>query len=218
MPTLMVRKLAPAAVLATLACTTPQKKEVVESAAEVSDEQRMSTFRATVRVLDDNPEYVDELYSIVREHPKTLYRFFVNAAPDLHSPPIAESLGDLLSRHPQGLEAVFGSTVEASQDEPAARQAIARVVESKAGVVADIQTDRRETVVAAMNATIAAVERKPDAQAGFHQAMRDSAPRVVAILAKDPETLRVMAKEMIQEISKDEVALKKVLEGITIPK
>src|SRR4051794_27683332 len=63
-------------------CGASQKAAVVDAVAK-SPDQRRSSFEATLRVLDQHPEYVDELYRQTRQHPPTLNRFLANAARDL---------------------------------------------------------------------------------------------------------------------------------------
>lgn len=201
--------------LGMLACGTTQKKQLIEGGASaMGKDQRLDTFEATARMLDEKPEYIDEFYSVLRKHPKTMSRFFARVTPDLKSEPIAETQAKLLVNKPAALEEVFSATMDAIVDKPKARAALARVMTAKATIVSDILTDDPNAVGATMNATIAAIERKPDAQPAFHGAMKSSAPRVTAILAKDPSTLTVLTEEMLKVEVKDKPALHKLLQKV----
>lgn len=207
-------KLVAATALLVAACATAQKKAAIEAAADVSDTQRRDSFEATARVLDENPEYVDEFYAIVRKHPKTLSRFFADVTPDLDQQPLAETQAKLLAAHPRSLEVVVRETLDAAKDKPKARAALARVMEQRATVVADILTDNPTTVTVTMNATVAAIEAKPVAQPGFHGAMKASAPRVTALIAKDSSTMSVLMEEMLKVSVKDKPTLRRTLEKV----
>jgi hypothetical protein len=207
-------KLISAASLCVAACATAQKKTVIESAAGASDTQRRDAFEATARVLDENPEYVDEFYVILRKHPKTLSRFFADVTPDLDQKPLAETQAKLLAEHPASLEVIFRETIDAAKDRPKARAALTRVMQQRATLLADLTTDNPQTVAALLNATTAALVRKPKAQPGFHVAMKESAPHVAALMAKDTSTLGVLMEEMLKVSVRDKPALRKLLDKV----
>lgn len=199
--------------LGIVACGTTQKQQLIETTASaMGPEERASTFEATARVLDENPEYIDEFYRVVRKHPKTMSRFFARATPDLKSEPVAETQAKLIVEKPASLEAVLKATIDAMVEKPKARAVLAKVMAAKATTVADMVTDDPTAMIATMNATVAAVEGKPAAQPPFFTAMKASAPRVAAILAKDPSTLAVLTQELLKVWAKDKPSLHKLLE------
>jgi hypothetical protein len=72
-----------AVALALGACTIAQKRAVEE---KITDDpgRRRETFEATLRLLDEKPEYVDEFFQLARGHPKTLGRFLRDTSRSLH--------------------------------------------------------------------------------------------------------------------------------------
>lgn len=209
------KTLAVGACVLLVACATTQKKQLVETGAEaMSPAQRRDLFEATARVLDENPEYVDEFYAVARQHPKMLSRFFARATPDLKSKPIAETMAKLLANDQGSLAMVLAQSIDAVAAKPAARATMSKVMTEKAATVSDILTDDPTAVTAVMTSTIAAVEQKPKAQAPFHAAMKGSAPRVIAILEKDPSTLGVITEELLRVSVKDKPSLRKLLRKV----
>ncbi|MBI2390530.1 MAG: hypothetical protein HYV09_13150 [Deltaproteobacteria bacterium] len=196
------------------ACGTAQKKHLIEAGAEASDTQRRSAFEATARMLDEHPEYVDEFYAIARNHPRTFDRFLEGATKDLHDEELAKKQAAMLAEHPASLEQVMVQTLRAAADKKEARLAIARALEKTAPIAADIQADRKATTVAVTSAAIAVAAKRPSAAEGFHLAMRGSAPKVAAVMSKDPETLGVLTEELLKIQVKDKPALRKLLEKV----
>src|SRR3954469_487245 len=79
------------AVAGAAACGTGTKKEVAKTALDaMPKKERLDSFEATSRVLDEHPEYVDEFYAEARKHPPLFDRFIMNAARDLKDKQYAE--------------------------------------------------------------------------------------------------------------------------------
>jgi hypothetical protein len=117
--------------VALLACSTGQKQAVVEKAVAPEDERR-ELFEATLRVLDEHPEYVDEFFELaVSKHPETLGRFVEDTAARLEDRALAERTAAALVRHPAGLERILASTLDAAAARPEARRAIASAIASR---------------------------------------------------------------------------------------
>jgi hypothetical protein len=114
-----------------LACSAGQKRAVVEEAVEPA-ETRHELFEATLRVLDEHPEYVDEFFELaVAKHPETLHRFVEDTAARLRDDALAEPTAAALARHPDGLERILVRTLDASSRRPEARRAIARAIAAR---------------------------------------------------------------------------------------
>jgi hypothetical protein len=121
----------PLGVAALLACSAGQKRAVVEKAVE-PDESRRELFEATLRVLDEHPEYVDEFFGLaVSKHPETLGRFIEDTAARLDDRALAERTAAALARHPEGLEQILVSTLDAAAGKPEARRAIGSAIASR---------------------------------------------------------------------------------------
>lgn len=196
------------------ACAISQEKAVIESAADASTKQRHDAFEATARMLDERPEYVDEFYAIARQHTPTFNRFLIDTLRDSDDLGLAWKQADILTSHPAALEAVFTKTLEEAKNKPHARLVIARVVEKKAALVAEIQGDRQATVLATMKATIDVVNRRPALQVPFHEAMQEKAATVADIMAKDPKTLGVLTKQLLRVEVKDDDDRKKLVDKL----
>ena len=61
------------ALLALTACTVEQKEELAEESLD-DPERRTEMTEAVLRVMDENPEYVDEFFRLARRHPDTFDR------------------------------------------------------------------------------------------------------------------------------------------------
>jgi hypothetical protein len=117
--------------VALLACSAGQKRAVVEKAVE-PEESRRELFEATLRVLDEHPEYVDEFFELaVSKHPETLGRFVEDTAARLEDRRLAERTAAALARHPEGLQQILVRTLDASAGRPEARRAIGSAIASR---------------------------------------------------------------------------------------
>src|SRR3954471_18244030 len=96
-----------------VACTTGAKKEATKTALDAMPRQeRIDSFEATSRVLDQHPEYVDELYAAARHHGALLDRFLMNAARDLKERPMAELAAKHLVENPDSLEQTLVTSMD----------------------------------------------------------------------------------------------------------
>jgi hypothetical protein len=197
-----------------IGCGTTTKQGLIDESMR-NPAMRRQSFEATLRVLDQHPEYVDEMYQATRQrHPRTMGRFLQNSARDLEEPGLAKVTAELLAENPRSLRQVLLATVDATAPKRDAREALAVAVEERTAVMADVITDRPSTVAATLTDTVAAVEKKPPARTAFLGAMQKSAPRVAEILAKDPRTLMVLTEALVREVLKDKEAAKKLAEMI----
>jgi hypothetical protein len=178
-------------------CSTSQKEGLIDTALD-DPGRRKESFEATLRVLDENPEYTDELFALARNHPQTLDRFLANATTDMKDVKLARLTADHLVQHPDSLHQILISTLDAAQGRPESRQAIARAIEDRATHAAGVISDRPSAVDAVLEATVKAVLEKPEARAAFVGAMHRLSPTLAAILANNPKTLRAMAVEILR--------------------
>jgi hypothetical protein len=165
--------------LAVTACAGSQKGKVVEKTLDtMSEKQRRGTFDTMAAVLDRNPEMVDELYAVTREHPQMFVRFLANSSRDLKEPELARTTASLLVANPESLQEVMRATLQLAQKDPEARTALAEVMAEQRTVVADILTDHPDAMRETMNATLRATEQKPGAREALLASMRASSDRV----------------------------------------
>ena len=64
------------------------KESMLRSSLE-EPEERKDTLELTLKVFDDHPEYVDELFALAQEHPTTFQRLLENTATELEDPAFA---------------------------------------------------------------------------------------------------------------------------------
>src|SRR5258708_10854328 len=97
------------------ACGAGAKQQAIDKTLEtMSAEQRRSTFHDMATVLDRHPDWVEEFYSVARNHPALMKQFLKDAAKDLKNPELARTTGELLAQEPASLEQALVSTVDAS--------------------------------------------------------------------------------------------------------
>jgi hypothetical protein len=190
----------------TLGCSVGQKKSVLTTAFH-EDERRHEYFEATLRVLEEKPEYVDEFFAQASRHPKVMDRFVANTSRDLREEALAKMVAEHLVRNPESLRRVLLQTLEAAKDDPNARQAIAAAFEEKSAIATDILTDRPSAVGAALEGTVAAIADKPEARAAFLTAMQKTSPAISRYLANNPKTLKVMTKAFLEVALSDKKAM-----------
>jgi hypothetical protein len=173
---------------ATAACSTGQKESLMRFALD-ADERRQELLEATLRVLDDHPEYVDELFAMAEKHPDTLERFIENAVENLDEEELAMVTAEHLARNPASLKMILVETIRASEADPAARAAIAAALGAEVELTTDILTDDPELVTESMIATVHHVMKKREARTAFVKAMWGTSPALAAILVNNPKLM-----------------------------
>ena len=180
-----------------LGCTTGQKAKAVDVVLD-GEGRRKESFEATLRVLDDNPTYVDEFFVIARKHPKTLDRFIANAARDLKREELAKITARHLAKNPDSLKQVLVQTMDAAKASPEARAAIAAAIEERAALASEIMADKPSAMQASFEAMVDAIADRPEARAAFLQSMQRTSPEIAQLLANNPSTLKAMTKAMFR--------------------
>ena len=183
-------------------CSVGQKQNLLETAFD-DDGRRQEFFEATLRVLDENPEYVDEFFVHAKKHPKTMDRFVSNTARDLRDEKLAAMTAKHLAKNPESLKQVLVQTLEAAKTDAKARQAIATAIEEKSALATDVIADRPSAVAASLEGTVDAIADKPEARAAFLAAMQKTAPAISRYLANNPKTLKVMTKAFLKVALRD---------------
>lgn len=129
------------AALVATACNTKQKAVATD---EMYDDpgRRAEMLEATLRVMDEHPEYVDEMVRLTLRHPKTLKRQFEATARALSDDDVARMNAQALVAHPRGLERVMIETLDAAKEKPAAQRAIVDAMQQRSDVAAQMLVDR----------------------------------------------------------------------------
>ena len=128
------------ALLAT-ACRTNQNA-IAHEPLYADPGQRAELFEATLRMLDEHPDYVDELARLTLRHPKTLQRQFEATARALDDDDVARLYARALVAHPRGLERLTIETFDAAQDDASAQRAIVDAVQQRSEFIATAFVNR----------------------------------------------------------------------------
>jgi hypothetical protein len=198
-----------------LGCSVAQKKQVLETAF---DEQgrRHEYFEATLRVLDEKPEYVDESFAQANRHPKVMDRFVENTARDLREEKLAQLVARHLCRNPESLHQVLIQTQRAAKDDANARQAIAAAIEDESTLATDVIADRPSAISATLEGTVAAIADKPEARAAFLEGMQRTSPEISRYLANNPKTLKAMTKALLDvALSEKKATVKQIMKELS---
>jgi hypothetical protein len=131
-----MRKAAGVAAMLVLACTVGQKKQLVEKATDDAGRRR-EMFEATLRLLDEKPEYVDEFFQLARKHDRTLNRFTADFSRGLADPALARMVARHLVQAPPGLHQVLVATIDAAEG-PQAKRAMTSAMQARSEKVAAI--------------------------------------------------------------------------------
>jgi hypothetical protein len=170
------------------ACTPAQKKPVVATAVDDS-ETRHEAFEATLRVLDQHPEYVDEFFVAARRHPQTLDRLLQDTTRALAEPDFARQAAGHLGAEPAGLKSTLIATLDEIKDQPEAQEAVAQAIELRPHETAAALFTRELAIRKAMTAMLEDLRGRPKATEAFMQAMRDNRMRLAELLAAHPDVL-----------------------------
>ncbi|WP_257448595.1 hypothetical protein [Archangium lipolyticum] len=114
--------------------------------------ERRELFEATLRVLDENPEYVDQLFRLLLGHRSSLNRFLAINASGLDDPQYAALMAHHLVRNPEPLTEVMVQVLEAAKDEPEAQRAVLTAIRAQKEEVAAQLLSDPETLSAVMGA------------------------------------------------------------------
>jgi hypothetical protein len=209
-----------------LGCGVHSDKAVVKAAVDVSSkEQRAKEYEATAQLLDEKPELVDELYGVMRQHPKTIDRFLSNASRDAdvlgaavvtiqRAPESREALDRALAAHPQELadilkdcpntiESVLGASIVAIDKTPKARAALNRALTTHAEQTAGALSDDPKVMARIIESLLVLAEKKPAARKALAEAIHEDRGAVVALVKADPAFAKAIAVDLLREAVRD---------------
>ena len=195
------------------ACGVGAEKSAIDAALE-KPALRAQTFEATMRALDQHPDWVDELYRVARRHPPTMNRFVANDTRDLREKDLARTTAADLAENPASLERIFIETIDASHGHPEARAAIARAVAARHEALSAIVTDFPPALRETMNASVDDAAKKQPAREALLQSMRERSPEIASLIVNDPPTLKALVTAMAKASGGDAKAFLKTLEAL----
>jgi hypothetical protein len=194
------------------ACGVHTDKATAKAAVDTSTEsQRKKGFEATAQLLDERPELVDELYGVMRLHPRALDRFLAFASTDLDQKWMAKNMAGYLAKNPAGVEEMLDASIPAVEKEPKARAAMNRSLAKHSDQTADILSDDPHALGRIIASLLAMTQKKPSARKNMLVAMHEDREAIVAFVKEDKPLARAIAVEVVREAVADKPTLEKVL-------
>jgi hypothetical protein len=180
-----------ASIVACLACGAAVQEAIIKPPM-ANDSERATAFEATARLLDEHPEWVDQMYAVVQRHDRTRRRMLEDATRDLSNEGASQEQAALLAKDPAALRQILISTVDASKADPEARRAFAHAVAERSEVVADVLTDDPDAVRATLIATVESARTKKGARRSMAQAIERTHVALGDIATDSGPALHVM--------------------------
>ena len=174
--------------LAVIGCSASVEKPAV-GAAMNNPKTRRESLEATLRVTDEHPEYVDELFALTLQHPKTLDRFLSNAATHLEEEQLSRLTAKHLSEHPASLRQVMIASLDASSDKPPSLDGISQAMQQRPQLAAIALIQRDAAVRAVIHALMQEVLKNQHARAAFLAAIRENSAAMAQVIAPSSDTL-----------------------------
>ncbi|HEY3664846.1 MAG TPA: hypothetical protein VGL19_02555, partial [Polyangiaceae bacterium] len=164
-----------------LACTAGAQKPAIESA--LGDAKvRHESFEATLRALDDHPEYVPEFLELATRHPATLDAFLEDTARRLEGDPLARRTATHLANHPKAIKQVLISTLDAVSDKPPGEDAAAQAMASRPQLAAIVISQREDALKSTLHALIVEVLKNARARRWFLQGMAENSDQLASMI------------------------------------
>lgn len=116
------------------------KESMLRSSLE-EPEERKDTLELTLKVFDEHPEYVDELFALAREHPMAFQRLLENTATELEGPEFAAEVAGHLANHPKAVESTMMAMLAEARTRPELRAAIARAILANPDVMGQLMAE-----------------------------------------------------------------------------
>jgi hypothetical protein len=175
------------------ACTAAQKRPAVATALD-NAETRHESFEATLRVLDEHPEYVDEMFAQSLHHPPMFDRLLDNTTWHLTDEAFARRTATHLAREPEALRMTLLATLIVIQDQPEALGATADAIQERPDVTVKAMVQRETTVRRTVHALVAEMQHNPRAQRMFVDALRENSEGMAAVLTANPDAMTALFK------------------------
>src|SRR4051794_26939522 len=154
-------------------CSAGTQKPAVESALD-DTKTRHEAFEATLRVLDDHPEYVPEFLDLAMRHDTTLDAFLEDTARRLEGDALARRTAVHLAHYPKAIKQVLITTLDAISDKPAGEDAAAQAMASRPQLAAIVITQREDALKPTLHALVLEVLKNARARRWFLQGMAEN--------------------------------------------
>jgi len=122
--------------LALAACTPSVgvQKSAIKTVAS-NDDERHKLFEATLLMLDEHPEYVDELFARLKEHPKSLDKFLALATSGAKDTAFAGLMAKHLVDYPEAVTVISIALIDDVYTRPAAEKAFLAAMRARKGEI-----------------------------------------------------------------------------------
>ena len=163
-----------------------------------NDSLRRESLEATLRVLDEHPEYVDEFFVAARRHPLTLDRFMKNAANELERDEFARLVAKRLTTSPKALKQVLIASLDEASDDPAALRAMAEAMAERPQLAAIVVVQTDASLRQTLHALLLEVLKNPAARRSFLAGLAENSDPLARILAPNPDVLHALVKAWVR--------------------
>jgi hypothetical protein len=181
------------------ACGTGGKERLLRTALH-GDDSRREWLEATLRVLDDHPEYIDELYVAARGHERVLGRFTENMARDLHDEKLARMMARYFTRHPSSLRQVMIAALDEAREDRAAREAIAQGIQERGDVVLKITLEHPEMASQSLRDLLDGAESNEPLARTIAEALSEKADLAANLITDHPDLVYGMLRATVDHV------------------
>src|SRR4051812_5613317 len=172
----------------TLGCSAGAQKPAIDAALK-EPKTRQEAFEATLRVLDEHPEYVPEFLETALHHETALEAILDDTARRLQDDGLARRTANHLAKYPSGLKQVLIAVLDRISGEPAALAGAAEAMAARPQVAAIVITQRADAVRSTLHALVVEVMKNSKARQWFLRGMAENSSQLTAIIAEDPQVL-----------------------------
>jgi hypothetical protein len=155
---------------------------------------RHASFEATLRVLDEHPEYVHEFLGQALTHDAALNAFLDDTAQRLEDDALSRRTAKFLAAHPKGLKQVLIATLDRVSDQPAGEDAAAQAMASRPQLAAIVITQREDALRPTLHQLVLEVSKNDRARRWFMQGMAENSEELTRLVVRDPEVLKAFLK------------------------
>jgi hypothetical protein len=115
---------------------------------------RKETIQITLKIFDEHPEYVDELFVLAQGHDPTFDRLVQQAALALEDPAFAKKVAQKLAKHPKAVELITRAMMVEARNDPELRKALAAAILTEGDVMNQIARENPQLVQQVLIRTI----------------------------------------------------------------
>jgi hypothetical protein len=176
-----------------LGCSAGAQKPALDTAWKDS-KLRGESFEATLRILDEHPEYVPEFLEIAQHHESALEAILDDTARRLKDDGLARRNANHLAKYPDSLKQTLIAAFDRISGEPAALDGAAQAMAARPQVAAIVITQREDALRSTLRALVGEVMKNAKARQWFLRGMAENSPQLTALIAQDPEVMAAFAK------------------------